>query len=92
MQTKKKSQVLEENKASQKLAILKEREKERIAYKGLCLTCKNTLFCTYQRDRTQPVLFCEEFDRDIVIINKAPSKIHLDSAQIEKSLGKYKKL
>ena len=89
MKTKEISQDLEENETSQNLETLEDRKKENIEYRGLCLTCKHTLFCTYQRDRTQPVLFCEEFNGDVLITNKAPTKTHLDTTQMEESLGKY---
>ena len=87
-----KFEVLEKKEIFQKPQSFKERKKEKIKEPGLCLTCNRSLFCFYQRIQVQPVLFCEEFDGDVAIINKAPLKIHLDSAQVEKSLGKYKGL
>ncbi len=39
------------------LKILKVKE-----HRGLCLTCKNSAYCTFARNITKPVLQCEEFE------------------------------
>ncbi len=35
---------------------------ERKEYTGLCSCCNSAAKCTYARDRTEPILQCEEFD------------------------------
>jgi hypothetical protein len=48
--------------------LLKEKAKEKKVLKtkpdirGLCLTCKANLYCTFKKGRAQAIVFCDEFD------------------------------
>ena len=48
-------------------------EKEEI--RGLCLTCKANLYCTYKKGKTEAIVFCDEFDDSDTTILKPKCEI-----------------
>jgi len=34
-------------------------------YRSLCSNCRNATDCTFQKDRSRPSLYCEEFEVDV---------------------------
>jgi hypothetical protein len=66
-------------------------------HRGLCMSCRNALTCTFLRNPTEAVLQCDEFDGFESVIRKPKKSSHrnlmdLKSNPKERDLDGYKGL